>query len=44
MPITGDRTDFTEDLIEDFSQHPWAHLPVRITLMAADAADQQTIV
>nr|WP_299947553.1 TIGR02302 family protein [uncultured Ruegeria sp.] len=43
MPITGDRTEFTEDLIEDFSQHPWAHLPVRITLMAADAADQETI-
>ena len=42
MPITGERTDFTEDLIEDFSQHPWAHLPVRITLMAQDAADQQS--
>ncbi|WP_371688459.1 TIGR02302 family protein [Ruegeria sp. EL01] len=42
MPITGDRTDFTEDLIEDFSQHPWAHLPVTITLMAQDAADQQS--
>nr|WP_171206148.1 TIGR02302 family protein [Ruegeria sp. HKCCA0235A] len=42
MPITGDRADFAEDLIEDFSQHPWAHLPVRITLMATDAADQQS--
>ncbi|WP_377191285.1 TIGR02302 family protein [Ruegeria meonggei] len=42
MPITGDRADFTEDLIEDFSQHPWAHLPVRITLTARDAADQET--
>jgi len=42
MPITGDRADFEEDLIEDFSQHPWAHLPVRITLMASDAADQET--
>ncbi|WP_235216210.1 TIGR02302 family protein [Ruegeria halocynthiae] len=42
MPIAGDRADFTEDLIEDFSQHPWAHLPVRITLMARDAADQET--
>ncbi|MDA7966117.1 TIGR02302 family protein [Ruegeria sp.] len=42
MPITGERTDFTEDLIEDFSQHPWAHLPVRITLTAQDAADQQS--
>ncbi len=43
MPITGDRTDFTEDLIEDFSQHPWAHLPVKITLMAIDAAVQETV-
>ncbi len=42
MPITGDRADFTEDLIEDFSEHPWAHLPVTITLMARDAADQET--
>lgn len=42
MPITGDRADFAEDLIEDFSQHPWARLPVRITLMATDAADQQS--
>ena len=40
MPIAGDRSDFTEDLIEDFSQHPWAHLPVRITLSVQDAADQ----
>ncbi|NVO56567.1 TIGR02302 family protein [Rhodobacteraceae bacterium B1Z28] len=42
MPITGDRADFTEDLIEDFSEHPWAHLPVKITLMVQDAADQQS--
>ncbi|MES0826246.1 TIGR02302 family protein [Ruegeria sp. SCP11] len=42
MPITGDRADFTEDFIEDFSQHPWAHLPVKITLMARDAADQES--
>ncbi|WP_372570854.1 TIGR02302 family protein [Ruegeria jejuensis] len=41
MPITGDRDIFTEDLIEDFSQHPWANLPVTITLTARDAADQE---
>jgi uncharacterized protein (TIGR02302 family) len=40
MPITGDRADFVEDLIEDFSQHPWAHLPVKISLTARDAVDQ----
>ena len=43
MPITGDRIDFTEDLIEDFSQHPWAHLPVKIILMARDAAEQESV-
>jgi uncharacterized protein (TIGR02302 family) len=37
MPIAGDRRMFTEDFIEDFSTHPWANLPVKITLMADDA-------
>ncbi|MDK3016953.1 TIGR02302 family protein [Pseudodonghicola flavimaris] len=40
MPITGSRTDFSEKLIEDFSKHPWANLPVTITLAATDAAGQ----
>ena len=43
MPIAGDRADFTENLIEDFSKHPWANLPVTITLSATDAAGNQTI-
>jgi len=43
MPITGDRAMFEENLIEDFSQHPWANLPVTITLSATDAAGNQTI-
>ncbi|MGF6861092.1 uncharacterized protein (TIGR02302 family) [Rhodobacteraceae bacterium MBR-64] len=38
LPVAGDRKDFTESLIDDFSQHPWANLPVRITLRAVDAA------
>ncbi len=42
MPIAGDRVDFTEDLIEDFSEHPWAHLPVKVTLTVQDASDQQS--
>ncbi len=42
MPITGDRRMFTETLIEDFSKHPWANLPVVITLSAQDAAEQTT--
>lgn len=40
MTITGDRTDFTEVLIEDLSRHPFANLPVTITLHAEDAAGQ----
>ncbi|WP_085797389.1 TIGR02302 family protein [Falsiruegeria litorea] len=37
MPIAGDRRMFTEDFLEDFSTHPWANLPVSITLTAEDA-------
>lgn len=42
MPIAGDRRMFTENLIEDFSKHPWANLPVTITLTAEDAAGHIT--
>ena len=41
MPITGDRAEFSEKLIEDFSKHPWANLPVTFTLSASDAAGQE---
>jgi uncharacterized protein (TIGR02302 family) len=40
MPITGERTEIREVLVEDIAQHPWAGLPVRITLSAEDAAGQ----
>ncbi|WP_422025579.1 TIGR02302 family protein [Roseovarius sp.] len=40
MPITGDRAEFTETLIENLSQHPWAHLPVTLELEVSDAAEQ----
>ncbi len=40
MTIRGDRTAFEEVLIEDLSKHPWANLPVRLTLIAEDAAGQ----
>ena len=40
MPITGGRAEFTETLIENLSQHPWAHLPVTLTLEVTDAAGQ----
>lgn len=38
MPITGDRADFTETLIDNLSQHPWAHLPVTLELRVEDAS------
>tara|TARA_R110002049_G_scaffold23781_3_gene84480 strand:+ start:88631 stop:91258 length:2628 start_codon:yes stop_codon:yes gene_type:complete len=41
MPITGDRRQFSEFLIENFSKHPWANLPVTISLSVLDAAEQQ---
>lgn len=40
LPIAGSRAEFTETLIEDFSQHPWAHLPVEIAFAVEDAAGQ----
>ncbi|MEM6589694.1 MAG: TIGR02302 family protein [Pseudomonadota bacterium] len=40
MPIAGDRADFVETLIENLSEHPWAHLPVRLELEVTDAAGQ----
>ncbi|MCR8827390.1 TIGR02302 family protein [Pseudosulfitobacter koreensis] len=42
MPIAGDRRAFEENFVEDFSEHPWANLPVTITLSVLDAAEQQT--
>lgn len=40
LPIAGSRAEFTETLIEDFSQHPLAHLPVEIAFAVEDAAGQ----
>ncbi|MEX0371466.1 MAG: DUF4175 domain-containing protein, partial [Tateyamaria sp.] len=42
MPIAGDRRDFEESLVEDYSEHPWANLPVTVVLTALDAAEQQS--
>ena len=41
MPIAGDRAVFEENLIDDFSEHPWANLPVTVAMTALDAAEQQ---
>lgn len=38
MPITGGRIDFSEALVEDFSKHPWAGMPVTMTFEVTDAA------
>ncbi|MBW4709702.1 TIGR02302 family protein [Roseobacter sp. YSTF-M11] len=40
-PIAGNRREFEENLIEDFSQHPWANLPVLVRLSALDGAEQR---
>ena len=40
LPLSGSRKEFTEKLIEDFEQHPWANLPVVFTFSAVDEAGQ----
>ena len=40
LPMSGSRTDFTELLRDDLSQHAWAHLPVQVVLRVTDAAGQ----
>ena len=40
LTITGDRADFTETVIDNFSQHPWAGLPIAASLTAEDASGQ----
>ncbi len=41
LPISGGRQNFSETIIEDFSKHVWANLPVTIHLQAQDAAENQ---
>ncbi len=41
IPIAGDRAEFSEALVEDFSKHPWANLPVVLEMSVLDAAEQQ---
>lgn len=40
MPIAGNRAEFTEALIENLSEHPWANLPVTLRLRVSDAQAQ----
>lgn len=40
MPFRGNRDEFTEVVLEDLSQHPFANLPVTLTLTVTDDAGQ----
>lgn len=40
MPFGGDRALFEERLADDLSEHPFANLPVTVTLSVEDAAGQ----
>lgn len=42
LPIAGDRSDFTETLIGDLSQHPFANLPVQLSMIVEDATGQSS--
>ncbi|MFV2053886.1 TIGR02302 family protein [Aliiroseovarius sp. YM-037] len=40
MTISGDRGDFDEILVDNFSRHPWSGLPVTLSLEVEDAVGQ----
>ncbi|MEL6511283.1 MAG: TIGR02302 family protein [Pseudomonadota bacterium] len=40
MPISGDRAEFEETLIENLSEHPFANLPVTLQIEVEDALGQ----
>ena len=40
MPISGSRVDFNETLVEDAAKHPWANLPITLTLEVEDGRGQ----
>jgi len=41
MPLSGDRDDITETLVDDLSKHVFANLPVTMVFAAVDAAGQE---
>ncbi|MBN7783515.1 DUF4175 domain-containing protein [Ponticoccus gilvus] len=41
MPVAGDRSEFTETLVANFSEHAWANLPVRLELDVEDGRGQR---
>ncbi len=40
LPISGRAAEIEETLLEDLTKHPWAGLPIKLTLRATDAAEQ----
>lgn len=44
MPFRGNRDEFTEVVLEDLSQHPFANLPITLTLTVTDDAGQMATV
>ena len=40
LPFNGSRSEFSEVMVEDLSEHPFANLPVRLTLTVEDDAGQ----
>ncbi|MEM9523217.1 MAG: DUF4175 domain-containing protein [Pseudomonadota bacterium] len=43
MPISGSRENFEETLVERFSEHPWANLPVKLSVEVEDAIGQKGV-
>lgn len=43
LPISGDRSDFSEVLVENLAEHAWATLPVSVKLTATDAGNQSGV-
>ena len=43
LPFSGDRKDFTDTLVEDLSRHPWAGLPVLLSVSALDDLEQTAL-
>ena len=41
LPVAGDRGDYTESLVGNFSLHPWSNLPVRLELEVEDGRGQR---
>lgn len=44
MPFSGDRADFEETVIDDFSEHPWANLPVTMAMQVEDGIGQSGLI